>query len=284
MAMPISSTRRAAVERAVISRNRATSRSAMGTRWASAYSSISASSPVFAGSSRSRYSACSGRTMASRLAFIFLTPLSDFSGRASLSLRGRGRQIHFSGVGIILRVLAGVRPVRDGDVAPRQPQLAQLVLERLPVHAEDGRGARHVPARLFEAARDVAALELAPVLAEVGREGHGQGARLDDRRGRGRLLRPFTGSPAHLFRQVLRGHLVALRENHRALDGVAQLAHVARPVVLDEAAQRGRGERARREAVALRGLSREGVGEARDVFAPFAERGYLDGDDLKPVE
>src|ERR671933_791519 len=91
-----------------------------------------------------------------------------------------------SGVGIILRLVPA-----DGDVAAGEAQLAQLVLERLAVHAEHGGGARDVPARLFEAARDVAPLELAPVFAEVRGERDGERADLRRRR-RARLLRGAT--------------------------------------------------------------------------------------------
>src|SRR5438067_1801564 len=68
--MPISSARRTPAERAVISRKRATSGSAMGTRRSAAYASISARRPTFAGCRRSRYSACSPRRIASARAFI----------------------------------------------------------------------------------------------------------------------------------------------------------------------------------------------------------------------
>src|SRR3712207_4667910 len=73
--MPISSTRRAPVERAVISTKRATSLSAIGTRCSAAYSSISATSPVLSGVRRSRYSACSGLMIASIRAFKFVPPV-----------------------------------------------------------------------------------------------------------------------------------------------------------------------------------------------------------------
>src|SRR5918912_840017 len=72
--------------------------------------------------------------------------------------------IFVSGVGFLLR------PGRDGDVAAGETEFAEFVLERLAVHPEDGGRARHVAAGVFQAARDVAALELLSVRAEVGRE------------------------------------------------------------------------------------------------------------------
>src|SRR5918992_692173 len=74
-------------------------------------------------------------------------------------------------VGLLLPLV-----LTDRDVAARHPQLAELVLERLSVHAEDGGRARYVAARLLKAARDVAPLELATVFAEVGRERDAQPA------------------------------------------------------------------------------------------------------------
>ncbi len=65
-----------------------------------------------------------------------------------------------------------IRP--DADVAPGKVEFAQLVLQRLAMHTEDRGGARDIAARFFEAARDVAPLELAAVLAEVGGKWHGQ--------------------------------------------------------------------------------------------------------------
>src|SRR4051794_37945924 len=103
------------------------------------------------------------------------------------------------------------------------------------MHAQNGRGARDVSAGLFEAARDVTPLELASVFAEVCREWHGQVAGVYCRLRRRRLLRRLCRA-ANLFGQVLRLYLAAFGENHRALDGVAQLTYVAGPCVLDELA------------------------------------------------
>src|SRR5438270_13258736 len=108
---------------------------------------------------------------------------SNIPSRARKKQRGL-----LSGVGIILRLFAP-----DGDVAARESQLAQLVLERLPVHAEHRGGARDVAARLFEAARDVAPLELAPVFAEVRGERDGECAGVGRGRGGRLLLRARVG-------------------------------------------------------------------------------------------
>src|ERR1051325_8185382 len=74
-------------------------------------------------------------------------------------------------VGFIRRV-AG-----DGDVTAGEAKLAQLVLEGLAMHAEDGGGARDVAAGFFQTAGDITTLELAPVFAKVRREGDDEPSR-----------------------------------------------------------------------------------------------------------
>src|SRR5205807_4650339 len=88
--------------------------------------------------------------------------LNALLAQEQLSARVRAHRIP-SIVGIFRRCLF---VTSDSDVAARETEFAQFVLERLPVHAEDGGGARGVAARLFEAARDVAPLKFAPVLAK----------------------------------------------------------------------------------------------------------------------
>ena len=72
-----------------------------------------------------------------------------------------------------------------------------------------------------------------------------------------------------------------LREDHRALDGVEQLAHVAGPGVGLERGQArpGRGAWRRR----WRCVSRKCSGEQRDVLGALAQRRELDGDRVDPV-
>ena len=52
-------------------------------------------------------------------------------------------------------------------VSPPEPEFSQLMLQRLAVHAENGRGARDVAAGFLETPRDVAALELSTVVAKI---------------------------------------------------------------------------------------------------------------------
>src|SRR5678815_5911306 len=77
------------------------------------------------------------------------------------------------------------------------------------------------------------------------------------------------GITAHLRGEVVGLDLLAGGENHRALDGVLQLPHIAGPIVALKAQERGRGER----LVAVRGILLEEVtGKQTDVLAALAER------------
>ena len=73
-------------------------------------------------------------------------------------------------------------------------------------------------------------------------------------------------------------------EHDAALDGVFQLAHVARPVVIDQGAQGVGGELARGEAVFVGVEVEKVLGEQGNVFAAGAQRRQVDGDDVEAVE
>src|SRR5438034_2713891 len=84
----------------------------------------------------------------------------------------------------------------------------------------------------------------------------------------------------HFRRQVTGLDLVTRRQDHRALDGVEQLAHVAGPrVALD------RRERARAEMLLSVGRVRldEMLREKRDVVGPVAQRWERHGDRVDAV-
>src|SRR5688572_20050597 len=52
-------------------------------------------------------------------------------------------------------------------VSAPQPEFSQLVLKRLPVHAQNRRGAGYVAARFFQTTSDVSALEFAAIVAKI---------------------------------------------------------------------------------------------------------------------
>src|SRR6185503_13378785 len=97
------------------------------------------------------------------------------------------------------------------------------------------------------------------------------GARAAGRRG--------AGAEVDLLRPDHR----AAREERRALDDVAELAHVAGPVVRPQAVERRAGERERRAAQRPELLLEEVAGEERDLLPPASERRQLDPRDLEPV-
>ena len=73
------------------------------------------------------------------------------------------------------------------------------------------------------------------------------------------------------------------RHHDRALDRVAQLAHVARPGIGVEGLPRLGVEALELLAVLLGELAQEGHGEQGDVVAPLAQGRHVDVDDVEPV-
>src|SRR5262245_44767089 len=72
-------------------------------------------------------------------------------------------------------------------------------------------------------------------------------------------------------------------QDHRAVQDVLELAHVAWPVVAREHLE-GAGGYAAYVAVTLAGdLAHEVLDECRNVLAPLAERRHVDGHDVEPV-
>src|ERR1043166_1921612 len=147
--------------------------------------------------------------------------------------------------------------------------LAQLAVERARGDAEDGGGALAVAAGLFEDAEDVAAFEF------VERDG---------RAACGLARLPFGGLCRRGREHLVGFDRVPLRERGGALQRVAQLAHVAGPVVGGEAAARFVGEVERGAVEALAEEREEVLDERGDVFAPPAQGGDVERDDVEAVE
>ena len=81
------------------------------------------------------------------------------------------------------------------------------------------------------------------------------------------------------------GERVAATEHDGALDHVLELAHVARPRVVEQAAAAPYARRVEARTVVLRAVEPEEViDEQRDVLAARAERRRGDRDDVEPVE
>src|SRR5262249_46450259 len=78
------------------------------------------------------------------------------------------------------------------------------------------------------------------------------------------------------LREIARADRVTARQDRRALEYVAELTHIPRPVVRDEDVERGRIERQLRPPETRRQIVQEGRREARDVVLARAER--RDGD------
>src|SRR3990172_628730 len=91
------------------------------------------------------------------------------------------------------------------------------------------------------------------------------------------------GGRRRLEPEQLRGDLRRARHQHRALEGVGELAHVAGPSVLAETRAGVGGEGPRRDRVVRAGAGEEVLGEGEHVAAPLAQRGQGQGQDRQPV-
>src|SRR3954452_11240020 len=85
------------------------------------------------------------------------------------------------------------------------------------------------------------------------------------------LARGSRGRRRRLQAQVLRPHEVAAPHEHAALDGVVELAYVARPRVALQSGDRRLLEAPEALAVALRVLLQELLGQREDVVAALAQ-------------
>src|SRR5450830_1067791 len=73
-------------------------------------------------------------------------------------------------------------------------------------------------------------------------------------------------------------------DNARAFHHVAQLADIARPTVVEQRLASFIAEAPRRSGVFLDEASEEAVGQGQDVFAAFAQRRQVQGDDVEAVQ
>src|SRR5687768_15238581 len=96
-----------------------------------------------------------------------------------------------------------------------EPELLDAIADLIAVHTEQCGGARLIPSGPLKGLHDERALELLEVDA-VRRQFNALGE---------------TGRSTGRKRKIAIGQLVAIGQQHRALDGIAELADVARPAV-----------------------------------------------------
>ena len=96
-------------------------------------------------------------------------------------------------------------------------------------------------------------------------------------------MRTAPLDPALIELDVGRLDHLARREERRLLDDVPELAHVARPVVREEALDPLLREAPARRPVALRVFAEEAVGDRHHVLAPLAERRERDGEHVEAI-
>src|SRR5450759_3631337 len=168
-------------------------------------------------------------------------------------------------------VTAVTRAVRNYAMRKRtwsfNPVLGEVVAEGALADAHGLRGVLLDAVRPFQRPPDGLALRPIQVLAE--RQGRQPG-----RRGRrGHAEQPDDVRTDHR----------AGREHHGALDGVLELADVARPVGGLERFQHARLDAVDPLARALRVLADEMIDQQRDVVAPLAQRRDVDGDHVQAI-
>ena len=157
----------------------------------------------------------------------------------------------------------GMPVLRARDFVGADAELAHLLLNILPVHAD-----------FFRRLADVAAVPAKSLNEKIALERFDQ-LRLGiaERQPRLRLRRHRRRHPVvHRAEQIANGDLRAGGEQQRLLDRRAQLADVAFPVMADARTQCIGGERLELAAETLRRLAKEMVDEQRDVLAPLRER------------
>src|SRR5262249_5244583 len=90
------------------------------------------------------------------------------------------------------------------------------------------------------------------------------------------------GPPPHGVRQVLRKDGATLGHHQRVLNRVAQLADVAWPPVAGQRRHRGRIDHGRRLRHPSSEITREQVGQERDLGRALAQRRHLDHERAQP--
>src|SRR5260370_1178298 len=167
----------------------------------------------------------------------------------------------WAGAGKLLafRATAGLRPAL-GNAVP-----AHFGIERRTPKAEQRRGRLLVPLGGLERLEYRRALDL---LQRARRHLRGRDG---DRRAR------LAGRAMQGLGEILERELRSARDEHGALEGVLELAHVPRPGVSEQAPVRPGLDPLHRAAVLRAVALEEGLHEDRDVLAPLAERRHLDG-------
>lgn len=200
-------------------------------------------------------------------------------------------------VGIATFVMVRERLADRSALAALDLIPANLLVQVRALHAEQHRRARDVAPSHSERVDDVLALGALTELAQ--REVlHGWQRRQARRFARivldrfewlGRVRRRgefglfFERARVRILGQIGDGDPIP-RQDRGTLDGVFQLAHVARPLARYEDAHRLCVDRLRTNAVLARKLVHEGLHEQGNVFDAFAERGAANGEDGEAKE
>src|SRR3569623_1088661 len=157
---------------------------------------------------------------------------------------------------------AAIQPIRISVNRGSKPMLLHPAIESGARQAELVRGGGYVVAVLLERFLDQPPLD--PVEVEVGL---GRG-------GRGHADHRFIGRQ----REMLGRKRGVARQDHSALDRVAQRADVAGPIVFDQHSACRRRQRGGRAGVTLRVMRKVMIDQRGNILATFAQRRQVDLD------
>src|ERR1035437_3976425 len=157
---------------------------------------------------------------------------------------------------------------------PRLPhvELLHLVAQRIPRDAQQERGLRLVAFGLLQGAHQQAAFVI------FQRESVGGNLRAD----RNSRQLPVAVRPRNRNRQTGRRDRRAFLQDHGPLDGVAQFANVARPIVRDQQLRRGIGDILDIAFELAIVVLDEKLGHRHDVFRALAQGRNQNLDDVQP--
>src|SRR5216684_2501042 len=162
-------------------------------------------------------------------------------------------------------------------VAVEDAERFELAMQRRALHTDKGRGSRNIAAEAGHLGKQIFTLEHLARVAQ--RQAHDFAA-----------LVPFDDSGSDRAdlggQHVGTDRLAHLARSHdqQPIDGIAQLADIARPFVSLQGSHRILAELARREPGGACGPGHEMTGKQWDILAPLAQRRHPDGYDVEPVE
>src|SRR5208283_350217 len=207
------------------------------------------------------------------------------------------RECHSARIFLVIRNRGPRRARRSGIrgsrglflFAVRQPKLLHLVPQRIPADTQQLRRLDLVAVGLLQRQLYQGVLHILQRRPALGNRQRRQttlprrGLRFCRRSAHLSLHGAAAPAAGHGERQVLRPQLVAFFQNHGAFQRVLQLAHITRPVVIQQQPARLLARALHIFAELLVVVRQEKLHQRRDVFLALPQRRQVNGDDCQPV-